>query len=89
MIVIKDRTILLIFNSKVMKAIINLTQTMDMPCEITSVSEHEVSFKITEDIATADFLNALLLMKARIYEYTDYISVTLSRESVLSIHFVD
>lgn len=89
MIVIRTTVILLIFNSKVMKAIINLTQTMDMPCEITSVSEHEVSFKITEDIATADFLNALLLMKARIYEYTDYISVTLSRESVLSIHFVD
>ena len=62
---------------------------MDMPCEITSVSEHEVLFKITEDIATADNLNALLLMKARIYEYTDYISVALARESVLSIHFVD
>lgn len=89
MIVIKTTTILLIFNSNVMKAIINLTQTMDMPCEITSVSEHEVSFKITEDIATADNLNALLLMKARIYEYTDYISVALARESVLSIHFVD
>ena len=87
MIVIKTTTILLIFNSNVMKAIINLTQTMDMPCEITSVSEHEVSFKITEDIATADNLNALLLMKARIYEYTDYISVALARESVLSIHF--
>ena len=62
---------------------------MDMPCEITSVSYDEVSFKITEDIATADNLNALLLMKARIYEYTDYISVALARESVLSIHFVD
>ena len=72
-----------------MKAIINLTQTMDMPCEIASVSEHEVSFKITKDIATADNLNALLIMKARIYEYTDYISVTLARESVVSIHFVD
>lgn len=72
-----------------MKAIINLTQTMELPCEIASVSEHEVSFKITEDIATADFLNALLLMKARIYEYTDYISVALAREYVLSIHFVD
>ena len=71
-----------------MKAIINLPPTLDMPCEITSVSEHEVSFKITEDIATADNLNALLLMKARIYEYTDYISVALARESVLSIHFV-
>ena len=72
-----------------MKAIINLTQTMDMPCEISSVSYDEVSFKITKDIATADNLNALLLMKARIYEYTDYISVALARESVLSIHFVD
>lgn len=72
-----------------MKAIINLMQTMDMPCEITSVSEHEVSFKITEDIATAYNLNALLSMKARIYEYTDYISVALARESVVSIHFVD
>ena len=72
-----------------MKAIINLTQTMEMPCEITSVSEHEVSFKITEDIATADNLNALLFMNARIYEYTDYISVALARESILSIHFVD
>ena len=89
MIVIKTTVILLIFNSKVMKAIINLTQTMEMPCEITSVSEREVSFKITEDIATADNLNALLFMKARIYEYTDYISVALARESVLSIHFVD
>ena len=72
-----------------MKAIINLTQTMDMPCEISFVSEHEVSFKITKDIATADNLNALLIMKARIYEYTDYISVTLARESVPSIVFVD
>lgn len=89
MIVIKTTVILLIFNSKVMKAIINLTQTMELPCEIASVSEHEVSFKITEDIATADNLNALLFMKARIYEYTDYISVALARESVLSIHFVD
>ena len=89
MIEIKDRTTLLIFNSKVMKAIINLTQTMDMPCEITSVSEHEVSFKITKDIATADNLNALLFMKARIYEYSTEISVTLARESVVSIFFVD
>ena len=72
-----------------MKAIINLTQTMDIPCDITSVSDYEVSFKITKDIATADFLNALLLMKARIYEYPEYISVTLAKESVLSIHFVD
>lgn len=72
-----------------MKAIINLTQTMDMPCEISSVSDREVSFKIAKDIATADNLNALLFMKARIYEYTDYISVTLARESVVSIHFID
>ena len=72
-----------------MKAIINLTQTMDMPCDITSVSEHEVSFKITKDIATADNLNALLFMKARIYEYSTDISVTLARESVVSIFFVD
>ena len=72
-----------------MKAIINLTTIAELPCEISSVSEHEVSFKITKDIATADNLNALLFMKARIYEYTDYISVTLSRESVVSIHFVD
>ena len=72
-----------------MKAIINLTQTMELPCEIASVSYDEVSFKITKDIATADFLNALLLMKARIYEYPDYISVTLAKESVSSIHFVD
>ena len=89
MIVIKTTVILLIFNSKVMKAIINLTQTMDMPCEITSVSEHEVSFKITEDIATADNLNALLFMKARLYEFSTEISVDIARESVLSIHFVD
>ena len=89
MIVIKTTVILLIFNSKVMKAIINLTQTMDMPCEIASVSEHEVSFKITKDIATADNLNALLFMKARIYVYADEISVALARESVVSIHFVD
>ena len=72
-----------------MKAIINLTTIAELPCEISSVSEHEVSFKITKDIATADNLNALLFMKARIYEYTDYISVALSREYVLSIHFVD
>lgn len=72
-----------------MKAIINLTQTMELPCEITSVSNYEVSFKITKDIATADNLNALLSMKARIYEYTDYISVTLAMESVVSIQFVD
>ena len=72
-----------------MKAIINLTTIAELPCEITSVSEHEVSFKITKDIATADNLNALLFMKARIYEYSTEISVTLSRESVLSIHFVD
>ena len=72
-----------------MKAIINLTTIAELPCEISSVSDHEVSFKITKDIATADNLNALLFMKARIYEYTDYISVTLGRESVVSIHFVD
>lgn len=72
-----------------MKAIINLTQTMDMPCEISSVSNNEVSFKITKDIATADNLNALLYMGARIYAYSDEISVTLPRESVLSIHFID
>ena len=72
-----------------MKAIINLTQTMDMPCDIASVSDYEVSLKITKDIATADNLNALLFMKVRIYEYPEYISVTLSRESVVSIHFVD
>lgn len=89
MIVIKTTVLLLIFNSKVMKAIINLTQTMEMPCEITSVSEHEVSFKITEDIATADNLNALLFMNARLYEFLTEISVDIARESVLSIHFVD
>lgn len=72
-----------------MKAIVNLTQTMDLPCEIKSVSNSEVSFEITKDIATADNLNALLYMKARIYEYSTDISVTLSRESVLSIKFVD
>lgn len=72
-----------------MKAIINLTKIAELPCEIASVSYDEVSFKITKDIATADNLNALLFMKARIYEYPDYISVTLPRESVVSIHFVD
>ena len=72
-----------------MKAIINLTTIAELPCDIASVSDYEVSFKITKDIATADFLNALLFMKARIYEYPEYISVTLSRESVVSIHFVD
>ena len=73
-----------------MKAIINLTTIAELPCEITSVSNNEVSFKITKDIATADNLNALLFfMEARMYEYSDYISVTLSRKSVLSIHFVD
>ena len=72
-----------------MKAIINLTTIAELPCEITSVSEHEVSFKITKDIATADNLNALLFMKARIYEYSTDISVSLARESVVSIHFVD
>ena len=72
-----------------MKAIINLTTIAELPCEISSVSEHEVSFKIAKDIATADNLNALLFMKARIYVYADEISVTLARESVLSIHFVD
>ena len=72
-----------------MKAIINLTTIAELPCEITSVSEHEVSFKITKDIATADNLNALLFMKARIYEYSTDISVTLARESVVSIFFVD
>ena len=72
-----------------MKAIINLTTIAELPCEIASVSDYEVSFKITKDIATADNLNALFFMKARIYEYTDYISVTLSRESVESIVFVD
>lgn len=72
-----------------MKAIINLTTIAELPCEITSVSGHEVSFKITKDIATADNLNALFFMKARIYEYTDYISVDIARESVVSIHFVD
>ena len=70
-----------------MKAIIN--HATDTPCDITSVSNNEASFKITKDIATADFLNALLFMKARIYEYPDYISVTLPRESVSSIQFVD
>ena len=72
-----------------MKAIINLTTIAELPCEIASVSDYEVSFKITKDIATADNLNALLFMKARIYEYSTDISVTLSRESVVSIHFVD
>ena len=72
-----------------MKAIINLTQTMDMHCEISGVSNYEVSFKIAKGIATADNLNALLYMGAKIYEYTEDISVTLPRESVLSIHFVD
>ena len=72
-----------------MKAIINLTTIAELPCEISSVSDHEVSFKIAKDIATADNLNALLFMKARIYEYSTEISVTLSRESVVSIFFVD
>ena len=72
-----------------MKAIINLTTIAELPCEIASVSDHEVSFKITKDIATADNLNALLFMKARIYEYSTDISVTLGRESVVSIFFVD
>ena len=72
-----------------MKAIINLTTIAELPCEISSVSEHEVSFKITKDIATADNLNALLFMQARIYEYSTEISVTLSREYVVSIFFVD
>ena len=72
-----------------MKAIINLTTIAELPCEIASVSEHDVSFKITKDIATADNLNALLIMKARIYEYSTEISVTLARESVPSIVFVD
>ena len=72
-----------------MKAIINLTTITELTCEISSVSNYEVSFKITKDIATADNLNALLFMKARIYEYSTEISVTLARESVVSIHFVD
>ena len=72
-----------------MKAIINLTTIAELPCEISFVSDNGVSFKITKDIATADNLNALFFMKARIYEYTDYISVDIARESVLSIHFVD
>lgn len=72
-----------------MKAIINLTTIAELPCEITSVFDREVSFKIAKDIATADNLNALLFMNARIYEYSTEISVTLARESVVSIHFVD
>ena len=72
-----------------MKAIINLTTIAELPCEIASVSEHEVSFKITEDIATADNLNALLIMKARLYEFSTEISVDIARESVVSILFVD
>ena len=72
-----------------MKAIVNLTQTMDLPCHITSVSNYEVSFRIPKEIATADNLNALFFMKAKMYEYSDEISVTLSRESVISITFID
>ena len=70
-----------------MKAIIN--HATNTPCDITSVSDYEVSFKITKDIATADNLNALLFMKARLYEFSTEISVDIARESVVSIHFVN
>ena len=72
-----------------MKAVIYLSTISELPCEITTVSEHSVSFKITRDYATADTLQILFMMNAGIYEYSDSISVSVKRDQVDNIVFVD
>lgn len=72
-----------------MKAIIFLSTISELPCEISSVSDHEVSFKLSKDIATASTLQSCFMLGARMYEYSTEISVSISREHVDLIRFVD
>ena len=72
-----------------MKANIFLTRIAELPCEISSVTDYSVAFKLQPSIATADTLQILYMMNASIYVYNDYISVTVKRENVDNIVFVD
>lgn len=72
-----------------MKAIIFLTKIAELPCEISSVSDYSVSFKISRDYATADTLQNLFMMNASLSEYSDSISVSVKRDQVDNIVFVD
>lgn len=72
-----------------MKANIFLATITKLPCEISTITDYSVTFKIQPSIATADTLQTLYMMNANIYVYTDYISVSVKREHVYNIVFVD
>lgn len=72
-----------------MKANIFLTRIAELPCEISTITDYSVAFKIQSSIATADTLQILYMMNANIYVYTDYISISVKREHVDNIIFVD
>jgi hypothetical protein len=72
-----------------MKANIFLTGIAELPCEISTITDCSVTFKIQPSIATAGTLQILYMMNANIYVYTDYISVSVKREHVDNIVFVD
>lgn len=72
-----------------MKANIFLRRIAELPCEISTITDYSVTFKIQSSIATADTLQILYMMNANIYVYTDYISVSVKREKVDNIVFID
>lgn len=72
-----------------MKANIYLTRIAELPCEISTITDYSVAFKIQPSIATADTLQILYMMNASIYVYSDYISISVKREQVDNIVFVD
>lgn len=71
-----------------MKAIIHLKNSMELSCDISTMSTLLVSFKISKEDATADALNAFFSMGASLYSYTDHISISMDRDNILSVQFV-
>ena len=73
-----------------MKAIINLTTIVDLPCTISHETPYEVNFNITREYATAGIMNNLRnLDGVMIYIYSTYVSVYVKKSFVKSIIFVD
>lgn len=72
-----------------MKAFIFLPNISELPVEIASMSNHEVNFEMTRDIATPDNMNALKHLEGfRMFSYTDHISVYVKKSVVEDIVFI-
>ncbi len=72
-----------------MKAFIFLPNISELPCEISSMSNNEVNFDLTPDIATPDNMNAIKHLEGfRMYSYPDRISVYVKKSVVEDIVFI-